>query len=117
MSPIEHELKRAAYYVDLTTENGIPHADPRTVEAVIDGLGTTFQALTSGGDSSVTVPRFPENGIPHELLQSYESLVVHLLNKLIDTANRYMPRRLQLSELRFYAFGGEVKEHMAVMNA
>jgi hypothetical protein len=77
------------------------------VEAVIDGLGTTFQALTSGGDSSATDPRLPVDGFPHEP-QSYEPLV-HLLNKIVDTANRCMPRT-QLSELRFYPFGGEVKE-------
>ena len=40
---IEDELKGATYYVDLTTEDGIIHADPRIVETVIDGLGTTFQ--------------------------------------------------------------------------
>jgi hypothetical protein len=104
---IEDELKGATYYVDLTTDDGILHADPRTVEAVIDSLGTTFQALTSGGDSSATDPRFPENGFSHGS-QSHEPLI-HLLNKIIDTANRYTPRS-QLSELRFHPIRGEVKE-------
>ena len=104
---IEDELKRATYHVDLTTEGGILHADPRTVEAVLDGLQTTFQALTSGGDSSATDPRFPVNGFPHGR-QSYKPLV-HLLNKIIDSANRYIPRS-QLSELRFYPIGGKIKE-------
>jgi len=88
---IKDELKGATYYVDLTTtEDGILHADPRAVEAVIDNLGTTFQALTSGGDLSATDPRFPIDGFSHEF-QSYEPLV-HLLNKITDTANRYTPR-------------------------
>jgi hypothetical protein len=88
MNPlIEDELKGATHYVDLTTEDGIIHADPTAVEAVIDGLGATFQTLTSGGDSSATDPRFPVNGFPQEP-HSYE-LLVHLLNKIIDTANRY----------------------------
>ncbi|KAF8491035.1 hypothetical protein F5888DRAFT_1077830 [Russula emetica] len=104
---IENELKDVTYCVDLTTEDGILYADPRTVEAVVDSLGTTFHALTSGGDSSPTNPRFPVDGFPHEP-QSYEPLV-HLLNKIIDTVNRYTPRS-QLSELRFHPFGSEVKE-------
>jgi hypothetical protein len=104
---IEDELKGATYYVDLTTEDGILHADPRTVEAVMNSLRTTFQALTSGGDSSATKPRFPVNGFPRKS-QSCEPLV-HLLNKIIDTASRCMPRS-QLSELRFHPFRREVKE-------
>ena len=74
------------------------------MEAVIDGLGTTFQTLTSGGGSSATDPRFPVNGFPQEP-QSYEPLV-HLLNKIID---RYMPRS-QLSELCFHPFRSKVKD-------
>ena len=63
---IEDDLKAATYYVDMTTEGGILHADPRTVETMIDGLGITFQSLTSGGDSSATNPRFPVNGFRRE---------------------------------------------------
>lgn len=37
-TPIEDELKGATYYVDLTTEDGILHADPRAMEAIIDSL-------------------------------------------------------------------------------
>ena len=105
--PIEDELKDATYYVDLTTEDGILHADPRTVEAVIDSLGTTFEALTSGGDSSATDPRLPVNGFYHQS-RSHKPLV-HLLNKIINTANRYMPRS-QLTELRFHSFRDKDKE-------
>jgi len=75
------------------------------VETVIDGLGTTFQELSSGGDSSTTGP-VPCRWLSSEH-QSYEPLV-HLLNKIIYIANR-MPRS-QLSELRFHPFGGEVKD-------
>ena len=99
--PIEDELKDATYYVDLTTEDGILHADPRTVEAVIESLGTTFEALNSGGDSSATDPRLPVNGFHHQS-QSYKPLI-HLLNKIINTANQSMPRS-QLNELRFHSF-------------
>ena len=104
---IEEELKGATYYVDLTAGDGILHGDPRTVEAVIYSLRTTFQALTSGGHSSTTEPRFPVNGFLHEC-QSYEPFA-HLLNKIIDTASRRM-RRSQLSGLHFHPFRGEVKE-------
>ena len=103
----EDELKGATYYVDLTTEDGVLHADARTVKAVMDSLRTTFQVLTSGGDSSAADCWFPVNGFPRES-QSYQPLVC-LLNKIIDTANRYMPRS-QLSELRFHPFRGKVKE-------
>jgi hypothetical protein len=104
---VEEELKGATYFVDLTTDDGILHADPGTVRTVVDSLGTTFQALTSGGDSSTTDPRLPVNGFPHEP-PSYVPLV-HLLNKIIDTANRYIPRS-QLSGLRFHPHGGKVEE-------
>ncbi|KAI0271215.1 hypothetical protein BGY98DRAFT_203120 [Russula aff. rugulosa BPL654] len=104
---IERELRGATYYVDLTTEDGILHADPRIVEVVNDGLRATFQALISGGHSSATKPRFPINRFSRET-RSYRPLV-QLLNKIIDTANRYMPRS-QLSGLHFYPFRGEVKE-------
>jgi hypothetical protein len=103
---IEDELKGATYY-DLTTKDGIIHTDPRTVETVINGLGTTFQELTSGGDSSATDPRLPVNGFPQEP-QSY-GLLVHLLNKIIGTANQYMPRS-RLSEFRFHPLKGKVKD-------
>jgi hypothetical protein len=78
------------------------------VEAVIDSLGTTFQALTSGGDSESSAADcwFPVNGFPCES-QSYQPLVC-LLNRIIDTANQYMPRS-QLSELHFQPSGGKVK--------
>ena len=104
---VEDELKSATYYVDLTAEDAILHADPRIVEAVMDSLRTTFQTLTSGGVSSATNPRFPLNGFTLES-RSYRPLA-HLLNKIINTANRHMPRS-QLSELRFHPFGGEIKE-------
>jgi hypothetical protein len=40
--------------------------------------------------------------------QSHDPLA-HLLNQIIDAANRYVPQS-QLSGLRFHRFGGEVKE-------
>ena len=104
---IEYELRGATYHVDLTAEDGILHADPTIVEAVNNSLQTTFQALTSGGRSSATDPRFPMNGFIRGH-RSYRPLA-HLLNKIIDTANQYVPRS-QLSELRFHPFVGEIKE-------
>jgi len=106
---IEDELRGATYHVDLTNEDGILHADPTIVEAVNDSLRTTFQVLTSGGSSSTTNPRLPVNGFICEH-RSYKPLA-HLLNKIIDTANWYMPRS-QLSELHFHPLVpvGEVKE-------
>ena len=55
---IEDELKGA-----MTTSNAILHADSRTVEAVINSSGATFQPLISGGTgkSSVTNPQFPQH--------------------------------------------------------
>ena len=108
---IENELKGATYYVDLTADDGILHADPRTVETVVDSLRTTFQALTAGGNSSATDPRLLLNGFRHEP-RSYSPLV-HLLNKIIDTANQYMPPS-QLNQLRFYPSGAKSKKHIVV---
>lgn len=107
MGLIEDELRDATYHVDLTSEGGILHADPRTVETVTDNLRTTFQALTSKGESSPTVPRFPKKGFPSES-QSYDPLI-HLLNVIVDSASRSISRG-QLRGLRFYNFGNEVKE-------
>ena len=104
---LESELSDATYHVDLTTEDGILYADPRIVEAVNDRLRPTFRALTSRGGSSATNPRFPAKAFSTES-QSYHPLA-HLLNKIIDTANPYIPRS-QLRGLRFYVFRGEVKE-------
>jgi hypothetical protein len=104
---IEKELRGATYHVYLTTEDGILYADPRTVEVVIESLRTTFRALTSGGDSSATDPRFPKKKFSRES-QSYEPLI-HLLNKIADTANRYVTRS-QLSELHFHRFGGQIED-------
>jgi hypothetical protein len=104
---MEDELREATFHVDLTAEDGILHADPKIVEAVNDSLRTTFQALTAGGRSSVASPRFPVKRFSRET-RSYRPLV-HLLNKIVDTANQYVPPS-QLSELRFHPFGNEVKE-------
>jgi hypothetical protein len=103
---MEKELKGATYFVDLTADDGILHADPEIVRTVVNSLGSTFQALTSGGDSSATDPRLPVNGFPTEP-PSYIPLV-HILNKIVDTANQYLPPS-QLSGLRCHPFGGEVK--------
>jgi hypothetical protein len=105
---IEGELKGDTYFVDLITGNSILQVDRETVEAVIDTLGTTFQALTSGGDSSPTDPRFPENGFRHEH-QSYEPLT-HLLNKIVNAASPFVSSQSPLSGLRFHPFGREVNE-------
>ena len=108
---IEGELSGATYHVDLTTKDGILHADPRIVEVVNDRLRTTFETLTSRGSSSEANPRFPKKRFTRED-QSYKPLI-HLLNKIIDTANLCLPPsqpRSQLGGLRFHVFGGEVKE-------
>ena len=102
----EDELRGATYYVDFTTEEGVFYADPRTVEAVIRDLLPTFQALTSGGASSPTDPRLPESFASKS--KSYGPLA-HLLNKIIATAQPYIPQSL-LRDLRFHPFGDEVKE-------
>ena len=104
---MEDEIRDATYVVDLTKENGILRADIRIVDIVVTDLRTTFQALTSGGESSATDPRLPRNSFSGEH-QSYEPLS-HLLNKIITTAIPYISQSL-LCDLRFHAFGDEVKE-------
>ena len=104
---IEEELRGATYHVDLTAEDGILRADPGIVESVNNSLQATFQALTSGGRSSVTKPRLPTDRFSNEA-RSYGPLV-HLLNKIINTATKHVPQS-QLSKLQFHTFGGEVKE-------
>jgi hypothetical protein len=104
---IEDELRDATFYVDLTAKDGILHADPGIVEAVNDSLRATFQALTSGAHSSATKPQSPAKRFSLKT-QSYRPLI-HLLNKIIDTTNRYAPQS-QLSELRFHHLRGKVKE-------
>jgi hypothetical protein len=104
---IEHELKGATYVVDLTNDEGILHADPGTVQAVIDSLGSTFQTLTSENVSSEAVPRLPEDGFRYEP-DSYEPLA-HLLNKIIQAVRQFVPQS-QLNGLRFHPFNKEVKE-------
>jgi hypothetical protein len=89
---MEDEIKDATYVVDLTNENGILRADRRIVENVIKDLQTTFQALTSGGNSSATDPRLPRDPFSSEP-QSYKPLS-HLLNKIITTANPYISQSL-----------------------
>jgi hypothetical protein len=41
---IEDRLRGATYHADMTTEDGIFHADPRVVEAVNDGLWATHHS-------------------------------------------------------------------------
>jgi Fungal protein kinase len=101
------ELKGRTYFVDLTAEDGILHADPTIVASVTNSLSTTLGALTSEGASSATDPRFPAGGFPSEP-SSYEP-VTHLINKVIDTAKPYILQS-HLSGLRFHPFGREVKE-------
>ena len=104
---MEDEIKDATYVVDLTNGNGILPADSGTVEIVINRLRTTFQTLTSGGNSSATDPRLPQTSFTDEP-QSYEPLS-HLLNKIITTANPYIPQSL-LHDLRFHPLEDDVKE-------
>lgn len=104
---IEREIKDATFYVDLNTQDGILYADPQTVNTVCNDLRDTFRALTSGGDSSASYPRFPTTEDPPEST-SYEPLV-HLLNQVIDTASPHIPPS-QLSGLRFHCFSGKMKD-------
>jgi Fungal protein kinase len=101
------ELKGRTYFVDLTAEDGILHADPTIVASVTNSLSTTLGALTSAGASSATDPRLPAGGFSTEI-PSYEP-VTHLINKVIDTAKPYILQS-HLSGLRFHPFGREVKE-------
>jgi hypothetical protein len=105
---IEHEVKNATYYVNLTTGDCILPVEDKIVQAVINSLESTFQALTSEGDSSPTEPRFPVDDFPSEP-PSYKPMA-HLLNKIIDTTKPHLVSSSPLSELRFHPFGGEVKE-------
>ena len=104
---VEDQLKDASYTVDLTGESGCLRADPRVAQAVFDDLQTTFQALTSGGVSSATDPRLPNDKFLEETA-SYEP-VAHLINKIIDTANRHITGS-HLRGLRFYPFRQEMNE-------
>lgn len=104
---IEDELRDATYYVDLTSEGGLLHADPIIVEAITDSLKATFHALISKGISSPTVPRFPIKGFDREF-KAYGPLI-DLLNIIVDSANRSIPRG-QLHGLKFHHFENEVKD-------
>jgi len=106
-SLIERELRGETYFVDLTTKSGILYTDPRSVDAVIDSLETTFQALTFEGPSSTTDPRLPVDGFSQET-PSFEPLI-HLLNKITATATQHLPQS-HLSGLRFHHYGHKVKE-------
>ena len=88
---VEEELNGAMYYANLTTEDGVLYADPRTVEAMTNSLRTTFNMITSGGnsESSATNPRFLSKGFACES-QSYGPLI-HLLNKIIGIVNQHIP--------------------------
>ena len=105
---IKEELKEATYFVELT--NGILYVDPRIVQTVINNLGATFQALTSGGISTEEEPRFPhpDTGFSSEP-ESYAPLV-HLLNKIIHTAGQCTPSSSPLSNLHFHPFGFELED-------
>ena len=107
---VEEELNGATNYANLTTEDGVLYADPRTVKAMTNSLRTTFNTITSGGDSklSTTNPRFLSKGFACES-RSYGPLI-HLLNKIIGTANQHIPPvESQLAKLSFHAFGREIK--------
>jgi hypothetical protein len=104
---IEDELNDATYVVNLTNDKGILHADPGTVESVIDSLASTFQTLISEDVSSEEIPRFPEDGFGQER-DSYKPLA-HLLNKIIRAVHQFVPQS-QLNGLRFHPFNKEVKE-------
>lgn len=110
---VEMDLKSATYQADLTTEGAILHADPNTVQTILDRLRCrhklTAETLTAGGNSSVTNPRFPSDGFEEED-DSYEPLA-HLLNKIVAVAGELSQlTESHLNSLRFYHFGDEVDE-------
>jgi hypothetical protein len=76
------------------------------VDAVIADLGTTFQALTSGGESSPNDPRLPTSF--EKETDSYGPLA-HVLNKIIAITLPHITSPSLLSGLRFHPFGYEVK--------
>jgi Fungal protein kinase len=105
---VEGELNGNTYHVQLT--NKILRADSGIVDAVVNSLKATFQTLTSAGHSTPFDPRIPENGF-HKEPESYEPLA-HLLNKIIITANEYIPQSHSspLRGLHFQPFEGEVED-------
>ena len=107
---VEEKLNRATYYANLTTEDGVLYADPRMVKAVTNSLRTTFNAITSRGNSEsfATNPQFLSKGFACES-QLYRPLI-HLLNKIIGTTNQHIPPvESQLAKLSFHTFRREIK--------
>ena len=105
------QLEGATFQADLTTEGAIFHADPNTVQTVLDHLrnyhGITATSLIAGGQSSAAKPRLPKHGFKPQS-NSYEPFI-HLLNKIIDATNECISGS-HLSGLHFHPFGKEVEE-------
>jgi len=115
---IMKELSCATFFVDLTTEDAIFHADSNDVQAVLDRLqghyNLTSDTLLGGGASSETSPRFPRGGFGKES-HSYEPLT-HLLNMIMRATNDCLPAtRRYLRHLRFHGYEIEIKENYGSM--
>jgi hypothetical protein len=88
-NPIMKELSCVTFFVDLTAEDAIFHADSNNVQAVFDRLqghyNLTSNTWLGGRVSSETSPRFPCGGFGKEG-DSYKPLT-HLLNMIVHATN------------------------------
>ncbi|KAH9996892.1 hypothetical protein BJV77DRAFT_1065650 [Russula vinacea] len=68
------QLEGATFQADLTTEGAIFHADPNTVQTVLDHLrnyhGITATSLIAGGQSSAAKPRLPKHGFKPQAIHT-----------------------------------------------
>ena len=117
---IMKELRGATFFVDLTNQDAVFHADSNNVQAVLHHLqehyNLTSNTLCGGGTSSETSPRFPPGGFDKEKL-SYEPLV-HLLNIIVHATNvRLQATERYLRDLRFRSYGKELIETYGSMKA
>jgi hypothetical protein len=114
------ELRCATFFVDLTNQDAVFHADSNDVQAVLHRLqghyNLTSNTLLGGGASSETSPRFPPGGFGKES-HSYEPLI-HLLNMIVRATNDCLPATQRyLHHLRFHSGRIEVEENYGSIKA
>jgi hypothetical protein len=117
---IMKQLSCATFFVDLTNQDAVFHADSNDVQAVLHRLqghyNLTSNTLLGGGASSETSPRFPPGGFGKES-HSYEPLI-HLLNMIVRATNDCLPATQRyLRHLRFHSGRIEVEENYGSIKA